>query len=73
MTWIPLTVFDADAFAEMLVALPNDKGAVTASAFAEVAGSFNATRTTKVVPATYVPLPLKAVKLVTVKAACALI
>jgi len=69
----PLIVFEADVFAEMPVAPPNDKGAVTVSALANVAGLFNATRTTNVVPATYVPFPLNAVKLVIASAACALI
>jgi len=54
----PLTVFDADAFAERPEAPPKFNDAVTASAFAAVAGLFNATRTTNVVPATYVPLPV---------------
>jgi len=61
---VPLIVFDADVFAEMPVAPPNDKGAVTASAFADVAGLDNDTRTINVVPATYVPLPVVHVKLV---------
>ena len=70
---VPLTVFDADEFAEMPVAPPNDKGAVTASAFADVDGLLNDTRTTNVVPAIYVPFPLKAVILVITNVACALI
>jgi hypothetical protein len=41
------------------------------SAFADAAGLDNPTRTTNVVPATYVPLPLKAVILVIVSVACA--
>ncbi len=59
---VPLTVFDAEAFAEMLVAPPNVNGAVTVVAFADVAGFDNATRTVKLVPAMYVPLPLCNVK-----------
>ena len=59
ITAVPLTVFDADAFAEIPVAPPNVNGAVTVSAFADVAGLLNETRTTNVIPATYVPLPLK--------------
>ena len=70
---IPLTVFDADAFAIISVALPNDKGAVTVSTLADAAGLLNATRITNVVPATNVPLPLKYVKLVIASDACALI
>ena len=73
MTTTPLTVFDADAFAKMLLAPPNDKGAVTVSAFADAAGLDNETRTTNVVPATYVPLPVIQVKLVISRNACALI
>ena len=69
----PLIVFEVDPFAEIPVAPPKDRGAVTVSAFADVAGLFNATRTTNVVPATYVPFPLKAVKLVMESVACALI
>jgi len=69
MTAAPLTVFDADAFAEMPDAPPKDKGEVTVSAFADAAGLVNETRTTNVVPATCVPLPLKAVKLVIASAA----
>ena len=72
MTALPLTVFEADAFAEMPVAPPNDKGAVTVSAFADVAGLLNETRITNVVPATYVPLPLKAVIVEIAREACAL-
>ena len=64
MSPVPLIVFDADVFAEMPVAPPNDKGAVTASAFADAAGLDNDTRTVNVVPATYVPLPVVHVKLV---------
>ncbi len=66
---MPLTVLDAEMLAEMPDALPNDKGAVTVSAFADAAGLLNATRIMNVVPATYVPLPLKHVKLVIVKSA----
>jgi len=69
---VPLTVFDAEAF----TVTPDTRppiDAVTATAFAEVAGLLSVTRTTNVVPATYVPLPLCNVKLVIVKAACALI
>jgi hypothetical protein len=73
MTVVPLTVFDADPFAEMPVAPPNDKRAVTVSAFADAAGLLKETRTTNVEPATYVPLPLKAVKLVIASVACAFI
>ena len=69
---VPLIVLDADAFAEIPVAPPNDRGAVTVKAFADVAGLLNDTRITNVVPAMYVPLPLNAVKLVIDKAACAL-
>ena len=69
MTATPLTVFDADTFAEMPVAPPKDKGAVTVFAFADAAGLDNETRTTNVVLATYVPLPLNAVKLVIVSVA----
>jgi len=73
MYTVPLTVFDADAFAEMPVAPPNVNGAFTEFAFADAAGLFNATRITNVIPAANVPLPLKYVKLVMVNAACALI
>ena len=60
---VPLIVFDADPFAVTPATSPaND--AVTVNAFADVAGLLNATRTTNVVPATYVPLPFKYVKLV---------
>ena len=69
----PLIVFDADAFAEIPVAPPNDKGVVTMRAFADADGLDRVTRTTNVVPATYVPLPLNAVKLVIASNACALI
>ncbi len=72
MYTMPLTVLDADAFAEMPVAPPNDKGAVTVSALADVAGLLNVTRITNVVLAIYVPLPLKAVKPVIDSVACAL-
>jgi len=70
---VPLTVFDADPFIDMPVAPPNVTGAVTVIAFADAAGLLNDTRITKLVPATYVPVPLKAVKLVIVNDACALI
>ena len=45
---------------------------MTVSAFADAAGLLNATRTTNAVPATYVPLPLKAVILEIESTACAL-
>ena len=48
---VPLIVLDADPFAEMPVGPPNVKGAVTVSAFADVAGLDNETRTVNVVPA----------------------
>jgi hypothetical protein len=54
---VPLIVFDADPFVERPVATPKFNDAVTVSAFADVAGSANDTRTTNVVPATNVPLP----------------
>ena len=73
MIVMPLTVFDADAFTEIPVAPPNVTGAVTVIALAEVAGLLNDTRTTNAVPATYVPLPLNAVKLVIVNVARAFI
>ena len=49
---VPLMVFDVDAFADIPVAPPNVNGAVTVTAFADVAGLLNETRTTNVVPAT---------------------
>src|SRR5271157_4082427 len=52
MVAVPLTVFDADEFAEMPAAPPNDNGAVTVSAFADAAGLLNDTRTTNCCPAT---------------------
>jgi hypothetical protein len=73
MIVVPLTVFVADPFIEMPVAPPNVTGAVTVSALADAAGLLNVTRATNVCPATYVPLPLIATKLVIVNAACALI
>jgi hypothetical protein len=73
ITIVPLTVFDAEAFAEMPVAPPNDKGAVTVSAVADGAGLLNVTRTTNCWFATYVPLPLAYVMLVMANAACGLI
>ena len=55
---VPLIVFDADEFAVTPDANPLSV-AVTDCAFAFVAGLFvNDTRKTKVVPATYVPLPV---------------
>jgi len=70
----PLIVFDADVFADRPEAPPKFNAAVTVSAFADAAGLFNDTRTTNVVPATYVPLPVwYAGAPVIVKAACALI
>ena len=72
MTTAPLTVLDAEPFAEIPVALPNDNGAVTVNAFADVTGLDNETRTTKVVPATYVPLPVVHIKPVIDSEACAL-
>jgi hypothetical protein len=70
----PLIVFDADAFAERPEAPPKFNDAVTVSAFADAAGLFNETRTTNVVPATYVLLPVRYVGApVIVNAACALI
>src|SRR5271157_2412991 len=73
MVAVPLTVLIADPFDEMPDAPPNDNGAWTPSAFADVAGLLIATRTTNVCPATYVPLPLKYVILVIANAACALV
>ncbi len=68
----PLIVFDADAFAVTPATSPLNV-AVTNCAFADVAGLFNETRITNVVPATYVPLPVVyAGAPVIVKAACAL-
>jgi len=68
----PLIVFEADTFAVTPATSPA-KDAVTAFAFADVAGSFNATRTTNVVPAMYVPLPVCRVGApVIVKDACSL-
>jgi len=64
-------VFDVDTFDEIPDAPPNDNDAITKSALADVAGLFNATRITKVVPAMYVQLPVRFVKLVIVSAACA--
>jgi hypothetical protein len=70
----PLIVFDADVFADNPVAPPKFNAAVTVCAFADAAGLFNETRTTNVVPATYVPLPVWYVGApVIVNAACALI
>jgi hypothetical protein len=67
-------VFDADAFADKPVAPPKFNDAVTVNAFADAAGLFNDTRTTKVVPAMYVPLPVCRVGApVMVSTACALI
>ena len=68
----PLIVFDADAF-DVTPATSPPSVAVTVNAFAFVAGLLNDTRTTNVVPATYVPLPvLKVGAPVIVNAACAL-
>jgi hypothetical protein len=72
ITAVPLTVFDADAFADIPVAPPNVNGAVTVSAFADAAGLLNATRAKKVCPATYVPVPFKYVMLVIASTAWAL-
>ncbi len=69
---VPLIVFDTDAFAEMPVAPPNDKVAFTMSAFADVARLDSETRMVNDVPATYVPFPLKAVKVRIERVACAL-
>jgi len=70
---VPRIVLDADEFAVTPATSPLNV-AVTVCAFAFVTGLFvNETRTTKVVPATYVPLPLCKVKLVIDNAACALI
>jgi hypothetical protein len=69
----PLIVFDADAFAERPEAPPKFNATVADNAFADVAGLFNATRTTNVVPAMYVLLPVWYVGApVIVKVACAL-
>ena len=66
-------VFDADAFVERPEAPPKFSDTVTVNAFADVAGLFNETRTTNVVPATYVLLPVLYVGApVIVNAACAL-
>jgi len=69
----PLMVFDADAFVERPIAAPKFNAAVTVNAFADVAGLFSEMRTTKLVPATYVLLPVWYVGApVIVNAACAL-
>jgi hypothetical protein len=69
---LPRIVFEADEFAVTPATSPLNV-AVTVSAFADVAGLFNDTRKTNVVPATNVPLPVFHVKPVIVKDACAFI
>src|SRR5512137_1549711 len=68
----PLIVFDADEFAVTPATSPPNV-AVTESAFADAAGLFNETRSTNVVPAIYVSLPVRYVGApVIVKVACVL-
>ncbi len=65
----PLIVLDDDAFEERPEAPPKFNDALTRTALADVAGLFNATRKTNVVPAMNVPVPDLHVKLVIVKTA----
>ncbi len=67
----PLIVFDAEAFAVTPATSPAN-AAVTVNANADVAGLDNATRTTNVVPATYIPVPVNQERLWIDNAACAL-
>src|SRR5271157_3188493 len=70
---VPLIVTSVDVFDDKLLYPPYTSVAPTLFAFADATGFEKSTRTLNVVPATYVPLPVRNTILVTCKFACALI